>query len=451
MARHKLQDKMVAAEKLDPGQQDKLLSDGENLYLRIRPDGKSWWLIFTSPVSGKRRKQLLGTYPTTSLAKAREEAEKSRKLLADGIDPIYHAEQEALMAEIGNAPRTVLDLFDRWKEGYLLHHHNDKGDFVERMLTRHAFPMLGKVELERIRAKEIAPVLSKIKATGKSRTTGMVLSNLRQMFSYGVECGWLQGDPTAAMKKKTWEGPKTKRERVLSPEEIQDLACKAPKADLSPAIECAIWIMMACMTRVEETGLARLQHIDFSKRTWRIPKENQKEVNGQKPKKDHIIDLSPFAIRWFERLIQAQQELAERRNERLPKSKRLEVVPPVEVDYLFPSKKRGEGALNEKTIAHAINDRQQPGQEPLEGRTQLVDSLVLTGGKWTPHDLRRTGSTLARELRVQQDVIDRCLNHSESDAIVATYQHAQLREEMKEAWLRLGQRLEELTSSVEQR
>lgn len=448
MARHKLQDKKVASEKLDPGQTDKLLSDGENLYLRIRPDGKSWWYIFKSPITGKRRKLALGAYPTISLAKAREEAEKARVLVSDGIDPLHHAEQEELMSQFGDAPRTVQELFERWKKDYLQSHHKDGGDFVEGMLTRHALPLLGKVELDRLRAPHIAAVLTKVKCTGKKRVTAIVLSNIRQMCSFAVECGWLQGDPTAAMKKTTWAGPKVKRDRVLSEEEIQGLAGKVPKAGLSAEIECAIWIMLSCMTRVEETTLARLQDVDFKNMVWRIPVENQKKVRSDKPQKDHYVSLSPFALRWFERLVKIPQERAEHKNGNLPKSKRLETVPPVEVDWMFPSVKRGEGSINEKTIAHALNDRQKPGQEPLKGRTPLVDSLVLPGGKWAAHDLRRTGSTLARELGVPQDVIDRCLNHVESDAIVATYQHAQLRDEMKDAWLRLGKRLEELTSSV---
>ena len=38
------------------------------------------------------------------------------------------------------------------------------------------------------------------------------------------------------------------------------------------------------------------------------------------------------------------------------------------------------------------------------------DSLVLSGGRWTAHDLRRTAGTLMASIDVSGDVIDECLN-----------------------------------------
>ena len=36
---------------------------------------------------------------------------------------------------------------------------------------------------------------------------------------------------------------------------------------------------------------------------------------------------------------------------------------------------------------------------------------MLKGGRWTPHDLRRTASTLMRQLGISKDVISECENH----------------------------------------
>ncbi len=74
-------------------------------------------------------------------------------------------------------------------------------------------------------------------------------------------------------------------------------------------------------------------------------------------------------------------------------------------------------------------------------RTTLTSSLMLPGGKWTPHDLRRTGATLMGSLGIRPDVIERCLNHTEQNKIQRIYQRAELRPEMAAAWQLLGERL----------
>lgn len=441
----KLDDATIRNFRLPAGVKEKSLVDGEGLYLRVRDTGsKTWLFYYTSPVTGKRPRITIGSYPAITLSKAREEAAKYQLIVDKGKDPQIEEEQEELLSTIGGErPRTVEDLFKRWSTDWLDTNHENEGAYTKGMINRHVLPLIGKVELDRLRSSQIVAVLTPLKNSGKARTAGVVLSSLRQMFAHAIENDWMQGDPSAAIKKAKWDTSRP-RERVLTDEEVTILASKIPNADLPEAIECGIWIMLSCMTRVEETGLAQLKHIDFKKKTWFIPKENQKETNGRPPK-DYLVHLSPFAEKCFRRLVDLPQELAERKNARLPKAKRQLLVPPVDVDFLFPASKR-EGPINEKTIAHAMHDRQRPGEEPLPGRTPLVDSLVLPGGPVTPHDLRRTGSTMMRELGIPQDVIDRCLNHAETDVIKATYQQAKLEDEKRAAWLKLGAHLEKLTS-----
>lgn len=70
----------------------------------------------------------------------------------------------------------------------------------------------------------------------------------------------------------------------------------------------------------------------------------------------------------------------------------------------------------------------------------------MPGGKWTPHDLRRTGATMMGNLGVQGDVIEKCLNHTQENTLKRIYQHQELKAEQAEAWRVLGERLELLTS-----
>jgi len=56
-----------------PKDKEYSLSDGDGLLLRIRPTGSKTWIFkYYHPATNKRTNMAFGTYPETSLAKARE-------------------------------------------------------------------------------------------------------------------------------------------------------------------------------------------------------------------------------------------------------------------------------------------------------------------------------------------------------------------------------------------
>jgi integrase len=82
-------------------------------------------------------------------------------------------------------------------------------------------------------------------------------------------------------------------------------------------------------------------------------------------------------------------------------------------------------------------------------------SLVLPGGAWSARDLRRTGATFMLACGVADDMVERCLNHAVTTkarmkrlnpALLRTYHQYTYEPEMRDAWHRLGQYLEQLDS-----
>lgn len=64
------------------------LFDGGGLYLSVDPQGnKTWRLDYTRPIIKKRNTITLGSYPQVSLAEARQQRDRIKKELSDGIDP----------------------------------------------------------------------------------------------------------------------------------------------------------------------------------------------------------------------------------------------------------------------------------------------------------------------------------------------------------------------------
>lgn len=75
--------------KRPPNQTPHRLWDGGGLYLEVDLSGSKWWR-WKYRFGGKEKRLSLGVYPEVSLADAREEMTKYRKLLKNGTDPAEH-------------------------------------------------------------------------------------------------------------------------------------------------------------------------------------------------------------------------------------------------------------------------------------------------------------------------------------------------------------------------
>ena len=82
----------------------------------------------------------------------------------------------------------------------------------------------------------------------------------------------------------------------------------------------------------------------------------------------------------------------------------------------------------------------------MAGRSKATDSLLLPGGKWTAHDLRRTGATLMAGMGISGDVIDECLNHVIESRVRRTYIRDRRPQEQARAFDALGARLDGIIS-----
>lgn len=159
-------------------------------------------------------------------------------------------------------------------------------------------------------------------------------------------------------------------------------------------------------------------HVDFDKATWFVPRENTKT------KVDWLVYLSDFSLRQFRALKALTGD----------------------TEWCYPARLK-DGHVSLKGVGKQVGDRQMRFKSrKLLAHRSNDDSLVLAGGKngeWTPHDLRRTASTMMQALRVSPDVIDRCQNHVIPGSKVRRhYLHYDYAEEKREAWNLLGERLD---------
>lgn len=360
----------------------------------------------------------LGSLEAVSLATARLESDKANDCIAQQTDP--HLYQQQLVAE-QNAHResleakktrpTVKELFERWEKRELKS-RKDNGAEVRRSFEKDVFPTLGAVAAEDVTRAMVVSVLDSVVERGAPIIARNLLGDIRQMFGFAIERDVVEHDPTNRLKRDSF-GKKVERERILTDAEIKSLPNRLITARMTESSSTAIWIMISTCCRVGEIIRAEWKDVDLEKKAWRIPPHNAKNT------KEHTVHLSSFSVRHFKVL----KELAEGSR------------------WVLPARSTDQHVCV-KSISKQVGDRQRGDKAPMSCRSLHTTALELPGGKWTPHDLRRTGATLMGMLGVRPDVIEKCLNHVEQNKLVRIYQRQKLEVEQAKAWRLLGERLE---------
>lgn len=416
----KLTDRALKTAKAE--QKDLFLSDGLGLYLRVRPSGSKTWL-YRYKVKETTKWYELGIYPDMPLADARLAAHNAKALRKSGDDPVEKKitiKKEKELARIKAAAKlTINQLFDKWRETDLKH-RKDKGAEVLRLFKKDVLPHLGEIKADELTKAQIMQVIDNLLERNVDRTAKLVLSLLRQMLRFALERGIINTEPSAAIRKSKIGKAEVPRDRVLSESEIQGLAKAIPNANLNKTTEIAIWLTLATGCRIGELLKAKWAHVDFDNQTWIIPESNSK--NGDA----HKIYLSTFALSYF---------------------KELKAIGHSE-DWCFPNRNL-ESHVCVKTVTKQVSDRQLLKDiKPTPNRTSNTKALILSNGKWTPHDLRRTAATLMTALGVLPDIADKCLNHKEPNRMRRTYLLHSYDKEKQVAWETLGGRLQILTANM---
>ncbi len=402
--------------------------------VRIGAGGASVYFDWRYRFDGKVKQIAVGAWPKASLASIRAERDRLKVEVEGGTDPAERrkaerlktkadqieaiAEQETRLTDLATqqARLSVRGLFERWASVDLIR-RKDGGAEVRRMFEKDVLPLIGAIAVEEVRKGHVTGVVDALLARGVARMAKLIFSLIRQMFRFAVDRDIIEADPTASIRKAKIGGKDVERDRVLSEDEIRQLARQTPYAGLTQTTEAAIWIALSTCCRIGELLNARREHVDLERGMWWIPPENSK--NG----KAHTIHLSGFAAHQF--------ALVKELNSTSP--------------WLYPDR-AGTGPVCDKTVTKQIGDRQRPGLLPMKGRANvaLAETLVLAGGRWTPHDLRRTGATIMVSLGVLPEVAERCLNHTEENKVKRIYQRHSYEVEMREAWRLLGERLEQM-------
>ncbi|MDF1817528.1 MAG: tyrosine-type recombinase/integrase [Immundisolibacteraceae bacterium] len=412
------------------------LFDGDGLYGRVRKQRSGIVVTFEFRFSlqGKIRTTSCGKWPGELLKQIRKNRDAKLNLVDEGIDPIERNRAEKLGKHVETAKaieqreaelvrlvtekaakRTFADAITQWQK-LELSRRKDGGKESMRAIQKDVLPVMGNIALQDVKRAMLMEIFDDVVGRGARVMANHLFGDLRQFFNFAITREWIDAHPLAGLTKEKIGGRQKERQRYLSEEEIIELRQHLPAANLLRTSELAIWIMLSTCCRVGELSQAQWENIDLEQGEWFIPAGNSKNA------KNHTVFLSIFAKRQFQDLQAITGDSA----------------------WCFPSRDN-HSHICTKSIAKQIKDRVR--DKPLANRTKATGALLLSGGGWTPHDLRRTGATMMGELGVMGEVIERCLNHVEGNKLKRTYQRHELKAEQREAWRLLGERLALLQSA----
>ena len=196
------------------------------------------------------------------------------------------------------------------------------------------------------------------------------------------------------------------------------MVARLPLSNLQSQSVSALWLILGTAARIGELMAAEWQHVDLEGRTWFLP--------TSKNARSHTIHLSEFSLTHFRTLREAAGPDAR---------------------FVFPGvRTQGSEPVCVKSFGKQLADRQRPPERRMAGRTKSTDSLALSGGRWTAHDLRRTAASFMAKLGISGDVIDECLNHAIESRVRRTYIRDRRLDDQARAFDALGQYLGELVT-----
>ena len=263
--------------------------DGNGLYLNVQPSGAKRWFLRVV-VMGRRRDFGLGGLSVVSLAEAREEATKLRKIVQQNGDPLTEREKEKSI---------VLTFKEAAREVHKIHSATWKNDKHKKQwittLENYVFPTFGSLHVDNIGTPEILSVLNPIWLT-KPETARRVRQRIHTVLEWAKAAGFRSGDnPVDGILKILPKQPVSQAHHTALPYKEVPIFIKSLRSINAEGIApLAFEFLILTATRTSEVLNATWDEINLEDKTWTIPDSRMKN------KREHRIPLQPRLIEILE-------------------------------------------------------------------------------------------------------------------------------------------------------
>lgn len=356
-----------AVEAARPKEKGYKLADSGGLYLYVTPaGGKSWRANFTR--GGKQGTRTYGRFPDMSLADARRAHAGAKDEPAAAVAP--------------KAAPTFERVARDWLAIKLPSLSNGKHQVqVANTLERFVYPDIGAEPIDKIPRTRLVAAVQAVQKGGTIETAHRVAGRITAVFDYAQDAGILESHPAAGLTRVLLPRKTKKPMASIPPEEAGELMRRIQTYE-EPVTRLGLQLMAYTFVRVGEIREMRWNQLREDGAIWVVPEEFVK--GDEKDAKPHVVPLAPQAQAVLEklRLLTGEREL------------------------VLDSPAKPGHTISENTLLFALYRLGYKGRMTVHGFRALA-STVLNEQSGFPHD-----------------VIERQLQHKETDAVRAAYNRA---------------------------
>ena len=276
---------------LKPISKEYIKSDGNGLYIRIKPNGTKIG-YFAYKWHKKHRKISLGAFPDLSLAYAREIATEYRGLILRSIDPLEYRNS----SNIEEKKITFAEMAIKWRDKRLKLGKLKQQTISEafRRVELHLFDKVGDMPIDEANLKTFGPALSPLK---NSNTLYKINIAIHQIFRMAEDEDLIPKNPFRNIHDE-FTYVETKNHPTLAPEELPRLFKVLQGANLEKPTELLIEWQLLSILRSSEAVKIEWADIDWEAKALHIPAERMK--GGKRP---HSVPLSSQALKVLEQML----------------------------------------------------------------------------------------------------------------------------------------------------
>lgn len=374
------------------------LADSGGLYLLVQPSGAKLWR-YKFRLGGVEGLDALGRFPEVTLAQARQAHGESRRLVAQGINPVLarkDRKQALIQANLAREKGSFAAVAADWAAATAHGLRPATLKQREREMRNDLLPKLKARQIKDINRVEITALLKAVEKRAPE-----VARNLRNylwsIFEYAIDSGLIIANPVPSIRilKKRDQ----KNHPALSPDQIGEFLRKLDeRALLEEQTRIAMLLVTLTTCRKAEIIGGKWEEINLEAGEWEIPSERMKKG------RTHWVPLSKQAIgllRQLRKLTPANQAL------------------------LFPNRRDPRRPMANRSL-NAVMER------------------LGYRGEGTPHGMRSAFSTHFNGLNANADVIELCLAHAPMGKTRAAYNRHLYKEERRKMLQDWADRLEYL-------
>ncbi|MFZ3327922.1 MAG: integrase arm-type DNA-binding domain-containing protein [Methylocella sp.] len=360
--------------------------------VRVSEHGKLTFIVMRR-LRGKIVRRMIGQYPVTTLAKAREGALEALRDFERGIDP-----KEKKEAKARADAHLRANSFSSVAEEFITRHVAKlrSAPEVEAAIRRELIGRWGGRPITEINRRDIVYTLEEIADSGRPYAAHKLFNYVSKLFGWAISRSLygLEVSPCTGIRTSEIIGKKEPRQRVLNDAEIRAVWTAAQGIGY-PAGPFARMLLISGQ-RLREVAEVRWAEIDLDKALWTIPPERMKGDAA------HEVPLPPMAVDI------------------------LKGLPRWHGDFVFTT---------------------TGGARPISGfskmKLRINAAMKEPIAPWRFHDLRRTMRTGLGALPVPNNVAELCIAHAQP-GLHRTYDLHSYRDEKRRAFELWAARLAEI-------